>query len=58
MSDPILVSQKRAAELLGCTERRIHQLRAAGDLDAVKDGSSVRIVYASIVAYVATLRAA
>lgn len=62
MTAPLLVTRRDAAEMLGCSERQIDVLRASGHLEAVRltdsPTSAIRITYASLLAYVASLRAA
>jgi excisionase family DNA binding protein len=51
---PLLISPRRAAQLLDVTTRTIHRLIASGRLETVKVGRSRRIVFASLVALAQT----
>jgi len=51
-----LMTTRRVAELLDFSERQVRRMIASGALEAVKDGSSVRILPESIIAYKHRLR--
>ena len=44
----IVVSPKRAMELLDCGQTRLYELLASGELESFKDGSSRKITLRSI----------
>ena len=51
--EPIVVSPRRARQLLDCGNTRLYEMIAARDLDSYRDGKSRKIRMASIRAYVA-----
>lgn len=53
----LLNTVERAAELLQCSPRTIHRRIKSGQLEAVRDGRSVRIPGEALIAYTERLRA-
>lgn len=53
-----LLTRRQVADLLAISERDVDRLRVSGDLDAVKVGSRIRITWASVATYRASLPAA
>jgi excisionase family DNA binding protein len=51
-----LLTIKQTAELLGYSEKQIRRMIAAGKIEAVRDGGSVRVLPESIIAYKQRLR--
>jgi excisionase family DNA binding protein len=51
-----LVTVKQVAVLLNYSEKQIRRMIAAGTLEAIKDGGSLRILPESIIAYKERLR--
>jgi excisionase family DNA binding protein len=56
--EPLAVSPREAARLLGIRERRIYQLMSCGELANYRDGRARKILMESIRARVARLAAA
>ena len=56
--DLYLLTREDVARRLGCSERTVDKLREAGQLEAVKLGSRVRITGKSLASYIASLPAA
>jgi excisionase family DNA binding protein len=52
---PILIPIPQAGSIIGKCRRGIYQLIATGELKAVKDGRSTRVVYESLKQYAANL---
>ena len=50
---PLVVSPRRARQLLDCSHKKIYELLNAGELYSIKIGRARRIVMASITDYVA-----
>lgn len=55
MPTKLLYTHEAAAELLSTTPRRIHELRRAGELNAVKDGRMFKFTHAELERYAASL---
>ena len=49
---PLVVSPKRARQILDCSHKKIYELLNAGELKSIKIGRARRIVMASIDAYI------
>ena len=56
--EPIVVSPRRAQQLLDVGHSRLYELLSQGELQSYKDGKSRKIVVASIKEYVARKLAA
>ena len=55
---PLVVKPKEARRMLSCSQTRLYELMAAGELESFSDGRSRKIVVASIHNYVAKRLAA
>jgi hypothetical protein len=56
--EPLVVSPRRAQQMLDIGHSRLYELLSAGELQSFKDGKSRKIVVASIQNYVARKLAA
>ena len=50
---PLAVSVKRTCSLIGCGATRVYELIRSGELESFLNGRSRRIVFASILRYIA-----
>src|SRR5262249_44549105 len=51
-SAPLVISPKRARQVLDCSHKKIYELLKAGELDSIKIGRARRMVRGSIDAYI------